>query len=267
MPELPDVERYNRYLRRHALRRTITGVHVGDRRVLAHVSGGSLHKALTGGRLLSTRRHGKHLLVRLSKGGWLTMHFGMTGSLAYYAAEKDKPRFDRLRLDFGKSSHLAYTDPRLLGRVGLADDADEFVKKQRLGPDLLDRRFTLARFKAALARAGNLKAALMDQSRMAGIGNIYADEVLFQAGIDPRTNAGRLSPQQAGALFRAARRVLKKAVTCGAGAEILIEKLPRSYLLRQRHAGGICPRGHGKLKMIRTGGRATYFCPRCQVRP
>jgi formamidopyrimidine-DNA glycosylase len=267
MPELPDVENYTRFFKRHALRKTITGLHVGDRRALSHVSPATLRGRLQGARFLSARRHGKHLLARISKGGWLTLHFGMTGSLGYYKRDQDEPRFDRVRFDFGKAGHLAYIDPRLFGKVGFADNADAFIRKQRLGPDILDRGFTFAKFKEALGGHGGLKAALMDQSRMAGIGNIFADEILFQTRLHPLTDVTKLSPAQLKSLFAATRRVLKTAIARGAGAEGFAERLPRGFLLRARDKGGHCPRGHGPLKTIKAGGRTTYFCPTCQPRP
>lgn len=266
MPELPDVENYNRYVKRHALRKTITGVQIGDRRVLARTSPRGLHDRLVGSRFVGTRRHGKQLFVRSSKGGWLTLHFGMTGSPAAYKRDADAPRYVRAQFDFGNGEHLAFVDPRLFGKVGYVDDADSFIAKQHLGPDALDPHLTFARFKDALGSGGGLKAALMDQSRLAGIGNIFADEILYQARLHPLAAIGTLKPQQLRRLYQAMRRVLKMAIARGAGAEHFAERLPSGYLLRHRDKGGTCPRGHGPLKTIKAAGRTTYFCPRCQPR-
>jgi len=265
MPELPDVENYTRYFKRHALKKTVTGVHVGDKRALAKISAGELARRVVGSQFTATRRHGKHLLARLSKGGWLTMHFGMTGYLAAFKDGQAEPKYDRVRFDF-RSDHLGYIDPRLFGRVGVVDDADAFVKKQRLGPDALDPRFTVKEFRAALGKKGGLKAVLMDQSKIAGIGNIYADEILFQTRLHPLTDVGRLTPAQIKAVFAAMRRVFQASIKAGAGAESFTEKLPKSYLLRQREKGGQCPRGHGALHVMTAAGRTTYYCPLCQPR-
>ena len=266
MPELPDVENYGRYFKRHGLRKTITGVHVGDRRALDHISERLLLERLIGARFVATRRRGKHLFVRTSKGGWLTMHFGMTGYLAAFKDEKDEPAHDRVRFDFGKAGHLGYIDPRLFGRVGLVDDAAVFIEQHDLGPDALDPKLTFPRFREALAGGGALKAALMDQSRIAGIGNIFADEILFQVRLHPLAKIDRLAPARLKALFAATRKVLTTAIAAGAGAEGYWERLPRTYLLRQRDKGGVCPRGHGPLSTIKAGGRTTYFCGKCQKR-
>lgn len=266
MPELPDVENYCRYFKRHALKKPITSVAVGDQRALDHLSERALEDRLIGARFVSTRRHGKHLFARISKGGWLTMHFGMTGHLEYFKDDDDEPSYDRVRFDFGKAGHLGYIDPRLFGRVGFTEDADDFIKAHHLGPDALDPKLTFQRFKEAIAGGGGLKATLMDQSRIAGIGNVFADEILFQARLHPLTEIDRLTPAQLKALFATMRKVLETAIAAGAGAEGYWENLPRTYLLRQRHEGGVCPRGHGPLSIMKAAGRTTYFCGRCQKR-
>jgi formamidopyrimidine-DNA glycosylase len=266
VPELPDVENYGRYFKRHALKKPITGVAVGDKRALDHISERSLQDRLIGARFVSTRRHGKQLFARTSNGGWLTMHFGMTGQLAYFKDREDEPQYDRVRFDFGKSGHLGYIDPRLFGRVGFVDDPNAFIRQHHLGPDALDAKLTFQRFKEALAGGGGLKAALMDQSRIAGIGNVFADEILFQVRLHPLTPVERLTPAQLKALFATMRKVLKTAIAAGAGAEGYWERLPRTYLLRQRHKGGVCPRGHGPLSIMKAAGRTTYFCGQCQKR-
>jgi formamidopyrimidine-DNA glycosylase len=263
MPELPEVEGFTRYFKRHALKKTITDVKVGDARVLAKISPAALRARVRGSRITEARRHGKHLLARLSHGGWLTMHFGMTG---YFEAFKDgevEPPYDRVRFDFGRD-HLAFIDPRLFGRVGLIDDADAFIKQQRLGIDALDPKLTFERFKAALDGRGALKAVLMDQSRIAGIGNLYADETLFQVRLHPLTDVRTLTPAQWKALYAAIRRVLKTVIAAKADAERHAERLPRGYVTRGRGKGATCPRGHGPLKVITAAGRTTYFCPVCQ---
>ena len=122
MPELPDVEVLRQYLEANALSRRIRCVSVTDARILGDLKPARLSKALTGARMDATRRHGKHLLARLDRGGWLTMHFGMTGDLAFYADAADAPPYSRVILDFTGGEHLAYTNKRMLGRVGCADD-------------------------------------------------------------------------------------------------------------------------------------------------
>ena len=263
MPELPEVEGFTRYFKRHAVGKTVSDVHVGDRRALAKISPAVLRARTRGSRITEARRHGKHLLAKLSQGGWISIHFGMTG---YFEAFKDgeaDPPYDRVRFDFGRD-HLAFIDPRLFGRVGFVNDADAFIKQQKLGIDALDPKLSFERFKEALAGRGALKAVMMDQSRIAGIGNIYADEILFQARLHPLTDVRTLTPAQWKALYTTTRRVLKAVIAAKADAERYAERLPKGYLTRQRDKGGTCPRSHGPLKVITAAGRTTYFCPVCQ---
>jgi formamidopyrimidine-DNA glycosylase len=156
----------------------------------------------------------------------------------------------------------------MLGRVGLADDADVFVQAEELGPDALDPAFDLAAFaEATRGRRRDVKSVLMDQTLVAGIGNIYADEILFQAGLHPKTPVSALSEGQRRTLFERIRSVLEMAIACGAGAEQFLERLPDDYLLPQREKGGRCPRCGGAIATLKSGGRTSYFCPRCQPEP
>jgi formamidopyrimidine-DNA glycosylase len=265
MPELPDVELYKRYLDQHALRQTIEHVAINDARILGELNARAFVARLTGNRFEETRRHGKHLLVRLQQGGWLTLHFGMTGSLVYFKDVADDPPYDRVRFDFKSGRHLAYLNRRMLGRVGLADDADEFIHAEGLGPDALDPAFDLATFAQAIeGRRRDVKSVLMDQTVIAGIGNIYADEILFQARLHPQTPVTSLTERQRAELFRQIKQVLQTAIESGAGAEQLLERLPDDYLLPHRDKGGRCPRCDQAIATIKTGGRTSYYCPRCQ---
>jgi formamidopyrimidine-DNA glycosylase len=268
MPELPDVELFKRYLDAHALRQRIERVQVNDARILADVPPERFAAQLEGRAFEASRRHGKHLLVQLTGDGWLTLHFGMTGGLACFRDPNDDPPYDRVRFDFAGGGHLAYVNRRMLGRVGLADDAEAFIAAEQLGPDALDPAFDLAAFEAALGGRGReLKALLMDQAVIAGIGNLYADEILFQARLHPRTRTDRLDRASRRRLFEQIRQVLETAIACGAGAEQLLDRLPQNYLLPQRQAGRHCPRCGAALATLKSGGRTSYFCPRCQPEP
>ena len=265
MPELPDVELYKRYLDEHTLRQTIERVAVNDARILGDLSAKAFVARLNGNRFEESRRHGKHLLVRLQKAGWLTLHFGMTGNLVHFRDEADDPPYDRVRFDFKGGGHLAYVNRRMLGRVGLADDANEFIQAEELGPDALDPAFDLKAFNHAIeGRRRDVKSVLMDQALMAGIGNIYADEILFQARLHPKTAVTSLGEPQRAELFAQIKAVLEAAIECGAGAEQFLDRLPEGYLLPHRDKGSKCPRCGAAIATLKTGGRTSYFCPRCQ---
>jgi formamidopyrimidine-DNA glycosylase len=266
MPELPDVELYKRHLDAHALHRKIIRAVVSDARILGNLAKKDFVARLEDNRLESSRRHGKHLLVRLARNGWLTLHFGMTGDLRYVEPPDSQVPYDRVRLEFEGGS-LAYVNSRMLGRVGLADDADAFIAAEKLGPDALEPAFDLAALSAALDGRREVKAMLMDQSVVAGIGNIYADEILFQARLHPKTPGQTLGKAKRKALFGKIRQVLETAIDTGAGAEQFLERLPKNYLLPQRHEGGVCPRCHKKLATLKAAGRTSYYCPRHQPEP
>lgn len=265
MPELPDVELFKRYLDANALHRTIAKVEVVDTRILHGISAAGFRSQLKGACVEVSRRHGKHLLARLDHGGWLTLHFGMTGGLECFDSAENTPRYARVFFTFADGVCLAYTSMRMLGRVGFAADEDAFLREEELGPDALDEALTPAVFAERLGKGRRgVKGALMDQTVIAGIGNIYSDEILFQARLHPSTPVSKLDDRTVQTLFKVSRRVLETAIRLGAGSEQFLEKLPDDYLLPHRAKDGVCPRCGGAIQMLKASGRTAYFCPACQ---
>src|SRR5947208_11425296 len=173
MPELPEVESYSRYFREHALGQPIARVEVRDARILGEVRPDALARRLRGRSFVAVRRHGKHLFADAGA-GWLHLHFGMTGDLAYYRDAEEEPRFARVVFDFRNGAHLAFEDMRLFGVVDLIDDPDAFIASHRLGRDPPDPTFGLRDFRKPLGgRRGAVKALLMSQELVAGRGNLY----------------------------------------------------------------------------------------------
>ena len=266
MPELPDVELFRRYLDQTCKGRVIRHAAINDPKMVSGVASDAFAAQVEDARIEGSRRHGKHLLVRLAPAGWITMHFGLTGALKHLVSTEAEPPYTRVRFDFADGHHLAYINLRRLGAVGLAADADSFIAAERLGPDALDPRFDVAAFERALsARKRDIKSFLMDQNAIAGIGNLYSDEILFQARIHPKTRTDRLDPDARKRLFREIKNVLQTAVERGSGAELSREALPHSFLLPQRKKGGHCPCCGGEVRTAKFSGRTAYFCPHCQV--
>jgi formamidopyrimidine-DNA glycosylase len=266
MPELPDVETFKRYLDATALHKRIAHVTLSSEKILHGVTRQKLAAALTGHALSRSHRHGKHLFAELDDGPWLMLHFGMTGFLAYFKHLDDDPAHDRLRLDFDDGYHLAFVNQRLFGEVGIVDDPAAFVGEQGLGPDAL--ALDEDGFRALLAdRRGQIKSALMDQSLIAGLGNVYADEMLFQAGIHPKTQVSGLDDAALRTLYDTMMNVLKVAIDKGAGSEDLFDNLPEGWLLPRREEGAKCPRCGGEIRAIKVSGRNAYLCPTCQPAP
>lgn len=264
MPELPDVEVFRRQIERHALHRRITAVRAPDRRMLEGTSESALRRALVGRSLVATRRHGKYLFAATSDhGGWLMLHFGMTGAIHIVPAGVLAPENPKLRLDFEDGGRFVFTDPRTFGRIAWVRDPAEYVADKGLGPDLYADGVDAKTFTERVRqRKGTIKSVLMDQSVLAGLGNVYTDEVLFQAGLDPHARANELRPETLATLYRETRRVLRRAVAANADPD----RMGHEYLLPQRHAGGECPRCGRPLVWESMGGRTAYYCAKDQTR-
>jgi len=256
MPELPDVEVFRRYLDSTALGRRVEDVHTSRERIFADRSRATVIRALRGSRLEETARHGKNLFARLSEGRWLLLHFGMTGFLKAYHKPGSAPDHPRLVLDLSDGSHLAYDSQRLLGRVSVADSPASYVKRMGLGPDALSEEMDEDAFARLLSGSrAMVKSALMDQKRIAGLGNVYSDEALFRSGLHPRRKASSLSEEVLGRLHRAVVSVLQTAIDFGVEASAA----PEDWLLPRRSEGSECPSCGGRLKSVKVSGRTAWI--------
>jgi formamidopyrimidine-DNA glycosylase len=261
MPELPDVEYYRVYLDATALHKRIETVEVRAPRILEGVTEAELRSVLAGRAFRSTRRHGKYLFAEIDGGAgeWLVMHFGMTGRLAYFKDIEDDPEHDRLRFGFENGYFLAFVNQRKLGHIALAESPEAFAERKELGPDALS--ISREEFMAGLEeRRGSVKATLMNQKVLAGIGNIYADEILFQAGVHPKVPVDSLDEDVRGRLYSVMGDVLHTAIATMRHHE----DFPGSFLIPRRHEGGVCPLDGTPLKTLEISGRKAYFCPEHQ---
>jgi formamidopyrimidine-DNA glycosylase len=257
MPELPEVEMARRNLEATSLHQTIRAAEVKDERILAKVSAKKVHESLSGRQFHDVLRHGKRLFLKLHDSLWLALHLGLTGSLIYLESGAKEPRHTRLLISFENGHRLAFDDPRIFGEVGLTESPESFLGERKIGPDAL--QLDQEGFLEIMSnRKGLIKPALLNQSLIAGLGNLYADEALFQAGICPKTRG--LDDVQLLVLFSSIQEVLKVALSTHAD----LEKLPDSYLLPHRHPGGTCPRDGALLLHEKIGGRTSYFCPEHQ---
>jgi formamidopyrimidine-DNA glycosylase len=261
MPELPEVETFKRYLDSTSLHQSITGIEVRDAYVLKRVSERELTRRLKGRRFENSRRHGKHLFVRAGNELWLRLHFGMTGWLQYLKRDEEMSNTARVLFGFANNRRLAFDDQRKFGEIELIEDVDEFLQTRGLGPDALE--ISLSQFKAILGKhRGTVKAILLNQQLIAGIGNLYADEILFRARMQPASEAASLSDNDLRRLFRATRHVLERAIALKTD----FNRLPKSWLLPHRGKRGRCPRCGRALKSATIGGRTSWFCTHCQER-
>lgn len=251
------MEGFRRYFARFATGRRIARVVVTDARVVRNASPRSLDRALRGRRFGTPTRLGKWMIVP-TDAPVLLVHFGMTGDLVWGRDESGRHRHDRaiFVLDRGE---MRYRNMRLFGGLWLAPDADEAAGMlSGVGPDALGigRGLFLERL---AARRGGLKAALMDQSLVAGVGNIVADEVLWRARLHPGRPVEALSIRERRRLYAVMQDVLRRSVRKGAVPE------ERGWLTAVRgDPGASCPRCRRPLARATVAGRTTYWCPRCQ---
>lgn len=259
MPELPDVEVLKQYIDATSLHKNISNVEIKSTKVLEGISSKGLKTGLEGHCLESTHRHGKYLFVRLTSGHWLMLHFGMTGDLKYYKAENKGMSYDQILFDFNNGYHLAYINKRMLGKVSILEDIGKFIKGKKLGPDASD--LGLEEFKKIINRVrGSIKSTLMNQKLMAGIGNVYSDEILFQSKIHPASDVDNLSGDNLKRIFQKMKSVIRMAIKRRADPG----RYPSSFLLNQRHKSGKCPKCGGEVERIKISGRSACYCRKCQ---
>jgi formamidopyrimidine-DNA glycosylase len=258
VPELPDVEGFRRHFARHAAGKEIRRVSGVDVSLLRETTPQGLGRALTGRRFAPPGRHGKLLLCRTDGPPTLVLHFGMTGRLVWSGEEPERHAHDRLVLEL-EDGEERYRNMRKLGFIRLAHDERKLAALlDPLGPDWLD--VDRDRFDELLeGRRGSLKAALMDQSLAAGLGNLTADEALWRARLDPRRPVASLAGDECAGLYQAIRRVLRDSIPYG------LVPGKRTWLTGARdERDARCPRCRARLERARVGGRTTVFCPREQ---
>ena len=257
MPELPEVETFKRYLDRTSLKQLIKDIRVTDNRILK-TEENQLINILKGKRFESSVRHGKYLLVDL-KPRYLVMHFGMSGDLEYYDNKEDPPKFSKVLYQFDNGFNLAYISIRMFGKVSIANSFEEFIENKKLGPDAY--KMTLKDFKeAVLRRSAIAKNALMNQSFIAGIGNIYSDEILFRTKIHPKTNINSLSDSKVKELFDNIKEVLGYGIKKKGD----LSTYPNEFLIPHRKKEEKCPTCNGNITRFEISGRHGFFCPSCQ---
>jgi formamidopyrimidine-DNA glycosylase len=271
MPELPEVETVRRGLAPHLEGHRLRGIRVRDGRLRWPVAD-DLDDRLRGSRVLALERRGKYLLLRLDRGS-LICHLGMSGSLRL-CIETDAPgKHDHVDLLLDDSRLLRYRDPRRFGAMLWSADAERHPLLAHLGVEPLSPEFGGARLYALCrGRSTCIKALLMDARQIVGVGNIYANEALFHAGIDPRLAAGRLGRRRCARLAEAIRDTLTQAIAAGGSTlRDFVDGHGEPGYFQQTHyvygrAGEPCRRCGGTIRPLRQNGRSTFICPHCQKR-
>ncbi len=269
MPELPEVETIVRGLNstNGVLNGQIASAELLWERTLATPSLLEFQKVITGKHILSADRRAKYISLQLET-HTLLIHLRMSGDLIFEPNGAHEARkHDRLRLNFNDGGRLCFNDARKFGRVWLLEDPNDIFRK--LGPEPFDPQFTVERFYASLqSKKRQVKSLLLDQSFIAGLGNIYTDEALFLARIHPATSSNLLNFDHAAALLTAIREVLNEGIRRNGASIDWVYRggdFQNFFQVYQRD-GEACLRCGTMLERMVIGQRGTHFCPNCQPR-
>ncbi|HEX2977646.1 MAG TPA: DNA-formamidopyrimidine glycosylase family protein [Candidatus Babeliales bacterium] len=277
MPELPELEAFKWYVKEHCLNKVISQVTSTDARVIKAISLTTFKKDIVHNKFSNADRRGKYLIISLSPSEKkLVIHFALTGSLEFIKKKDLKTRFSAVSFIFKDHSVLHFKSVRKFEKIWLVDNTDQIKGITQLGPDALNlsnKDFT----QIALAKKKkNVKSFLMDQKLIAGIGNEYTDEILFQSNIDPHHRVGDLSEAQLKTIYKEMRKILLYAIKLRIKnikksvhdlfSDESSKRFKSSYLQSHRHIDMICPKNRNhKLKKTSIAGRSTYYCPKDQV--
>ncbi len=274
MPELPEVETIRRDIEPHTVGRTIRSLRVTERRMVRRSpSPASVETAATGQRIVALDRRGKFLLFRLAEpnGTTLALHFGMSGAAIYcpdlnMAAEHGENRHVHVRMELDNDTALLVRDPRMFGEIFISEDIESTLN---LGPEPLSKEFSPELLKQKMQSRASVKGALLDQRRIAGLGNIYVDESLFIAGLHPLRKADSLTGDDLKRLHAAIVGVLSQAIenrgsTIGTYMDAYGEKGSMQDSHQIYGHEGKCGRCGDEIKRIKVAGRSSFYCAGCQ---
>ena len=269
MPELPEVETTRRGIAPHLLGQTIERVVVRDRRLRWPIPE-DLDVRLSGQRIEAVERRAKYLLIRVQS-GTLIAHLGMSGSLRLVPAELPAAKHEHVDILLGSGQALRYTDPRRFGALLWSELPLEHPLLASLGPEPLDEGFDGRRlYELSRGRSMAVKPFIMDNAVVVGVGNIYASEALFAAGIDPRRPAGGISRARYERLAAEIKRILAMAIERGGTTlrDLVGGDGKPGYFQQELfvygRGGAFCEQGGSTLREVRLGQRASVYCGRCQ---
>ncbi len=277
MPELPEVEHVVRALRRSISGSTIVASEVTLPKIILPLSPADFSRKLKGKRINAVNRRGKYILIEIDSGLVLAVHLRMTGQFLVLKPDDELPRHAHAVFYLKDERRLVFRDQRQFGVMRLAKRADLAGMKGivELAPEPFSEDFSVAYLKAILARSRRtLKTLLLDQTRVLGLGNIYAAEALFRARINPFRVSSKLSARRVGRLHQAIRDVLRAAVSGTSSSRISLENAAgfsygeafgRVWQVYERE-GKPCFKCGTRIRRMAHGGRSTYWCPTCQRR-
>lgn len=267
MPELPEVESARKSLEKTITGKVIASVNVRSPAAVRTHGPGQFARALRGKQIIAVGRRGKTLLIEF-RGGWvLVFHFKLWGIIRFFPDEAAPDSQTAVGIHFQDGSSLEFRELQL-SAIGLHRTAQlgEIEYLATLGVEPLSREFTTMRLRGLLRGRGAVKSILTDQERIAGIGNLWAHEILHDARIRPAHRGDSLTTDDVGRLRRSVARVLREAIRYGGEPEFIDAqgRKGRYRLAVYGRGGQPCPRGDGTIRATRLGGRPSFFCPACQ---
>lgn len=273
MPELPEVEVIKRGLQKHLPGREVTGFVAGSKKLRLPMPRKNLQNFIKGARIQAVDRRAKFLLIAMDNRATLIIHLGMTGRLGLFPAGSPKAKHDHLRLQLDNGMQLRFNDTRRFGFIQVLPPGHNFADTllSSLGPEPLDRDFTPQYLqKLAAGKKRPLKTFLMDSRTVVGIGNIYASEILFHAGLNPEKEIDGLTMKEWEKIVTSSRYILKKAIESGGTtiSDFVNESGQSGYFQLELQAygrqGKPCDACSSPISRKIMAGRSTFFCPRCQ---
>lgn len=264
MPELPDVEGFKRYFESTSLHKPIEAVHAKPKSIIKKATFSDFKNTVVGRNFVDAQRRGKFLVTFLADSQQkVVFHFGMTGNFSYKkqgSPQKGRDRFTRVWFKFENGYELRWNCMRKLGGVYLVKHIEQIGTIAKMGPEPLDLNQDEFMHLLEAHEKRNIKSFLMDQEIIAGVGNVYADEILFQAAIRPDRKINTLSSRERKTIFKELSWVLKKATKA-----IDHIKQVSEFLTAHRHEDNLCPNNNDhRLETKNINGRTAFFCPQCQ---
>lgn len=273
MPELPEVETIRQDMIKKVKGKKIENVEIKNEKNIRIISPEQFKEKLKGRVIEDIQRRGKFLIINLDSDDLLIFHLKLTGRLLFSPVGKEEPKYVRMVFTFTDKSRLFFADIRGFADVFLIprSDVETIPAIKNMGPEPLSPDFNPDKLKQILGgKRGKIKPLLMDQSVIAGIGNIYSQEALYRAGIHPEREVSKLTEKEIEAIYRSLVDVLKEAIKYrGSSVDAYLDLNGKEgnyvpHLKIYGKEGQICPRCGSSIKKKRVGGRGTYFCSKCQ---
>ncbi|MBD3194862.1 MAG: hypothetical protein GF317_07400 [Candidatus Lokiarchaeota archaeon] len=258
MPELPEVEKFRSIINETSINKEIGDIYYRDDYVLKNPKK-KFKDALINRKIDSTIRHGKYLFLKINS-NHLLFHFGMSGSIEYFTEKDEEPEYSKVIFKFLSDGFLSYISIRKFGKVQIIEDLSSYIKEIDLGPDALKVSFEDFKKIMNRKRRSYAKTALMDQSAVSGIGNLYSDEILFQAHIYPKRKISDLEDSEISKLFKIMKDVLRDVISY----KKELEGYPKNYIVPHRSKEDKCPICNSQIEKLKISSRHGYYCPKCQ---